>query len=206
MKLLNYPKIILVLQWDEIKSEKDQIKSTISPIIAEMRDGEILDKDDIISPSSNLYIRRQSYDCHGCLDIKETKMTSDCAILGPISNHDKNFWYNWYTEAIIAAGFHNYICFICDLTKLSHCKNEIKVYLQNTWPDSYIFINNFKCTIIPVINEKLSHYVPEFMRQSIIIKENNVNIEHLFKILTLKKCGHNLSISVDKEVCNYNFK
>ena len=87
--ILKYSKFLVVLQWDEIKSLDSRWVSTIAPMIVEARDGNILDTDDIISNSSELYIKRCAYDAHGCMYIQETKMTSDCAILGPISDHDE---------------------------------------------------------------------------------------------------------------------
>ncbi|MBD5340864.1 MAG: hypothetical protein HDR94_04745 [Bacteroides sp.] len=200
--ILKYSKFLVVLQLDEIKSLDSRWVSTIAPMIVEARDGNILDTDDIISNSSELYIKRCAYDAHGCMYIQETKMTSDCAILGPISDHDENSWYNRYTNAVISAGFRNYFYFICDFSRLSNHKNEMKVYLQNISYNLYASLNSLRCSIIPVINEKMDHYITEFMRQTIFIEENVLEIKDLFKIFSVAKSGEDLLITMDKDFCN----
>ena len=189
-------KVLLVLQWDEMNFDSDRCYDNVETVIAEKRNGEIICRDDVISNCSELHTLREAYDCYGEPIIQQTKMTSDAAVLGPISDHDEKFWLGWYTEALTAACFRNYRCYICDSTKLSNGKNEIDLYLNNS--RSYLYSNvllrNFRCHIIPVVYEKLSHAIPEFMDKKKTISSQELFVNEPLLVCRIKREGGMLSI------------
>lgn len=193
-------KLLIVLHWDKFISSYQIADQAIEPIITEMRNGVILTKDDIISSSSNLYISRHSYDGHGSLTVEQTKMTSEAAIIGPISDGKETFWNCWYTEALIAAGFKDFVCYICDFSKLSHQKDELRLYLSNCgshMQERLPVLRGFQLSVIPVVYEKLSHAIPEFMDSRVFINFDILEIRRLLKVCNIKKVENGLQVNID---------
>lgn len=126
-------------------------------------------------------------------------MTSDAAIIGPISELDENFWNCWYTEALIAAGFKNFVCYICDFSKLSNQKDEIRLYLSNYHSYTYgklPVLSDFQLSVIPVVYEKLSHAIPDFMKRRVFINYDNLEIKSVLRICNISRAEEGLQVNI----------
>ncbi|MDE5881506.1 MAG: hypothetical protein K2H60_07215 [Muribaculaceae bacterium] len=195
-----YQKLIVVLQWKEQPNRSFNESTLVDSIIVEMFNGEILDKDDIIYWNSELYLCRHGYDIHLSEYKEEVKTTLDGAILGPITDKDEYFWCNWYTEALVAAGYRDYRCYIIDIGKLSNPRDEIRLYLHN----SYSYRNSitpkltdFRITLIPIVYEKLSHAIPEMMERSIFVNSVELDVKDLIRICRIKPTQEGIRVLID---------
>lgn len=185
---LKFSKILVVIQWDSVlgfDSYRYGYDSPIDFMAVEFSHGKVPGKDSMIYWGSELWITRRGYDAYGieCTPQK-TKKTRDAAILGPIADTDKNFWYSSETEILIANQFKNYRCFILDLTKVPEGIDEIKFYLKNSLSYSRAFsLVNFKLIVIPVINELF----PEIFKKSMQIdKIPLMEIKDGIELLSIK--------------------